>query len=189
MTTVLTIVTCFLGVLGALVLLSQILVELKWPSMWKKTDQSRRSFLILLVSTFSGIVFGAFISHKRSTSTKVLDILYDLEIKLIQEEGLVLSALSGDTDRFVGGVLELRLEYLNRYKDEIARLVDLLKEYGETKLTSLLTNHVDILKQNAGKLKGLTSETETEALHNMLETLGAMRAEVSKKKRELLGGL
>lgn len=97
--------------------------------------------------------------------------------------------IAGDPSQLAADVLRQRVRYLNKYGDEIARLVATLSKVGHSQVASLLTQDLTRLRRETGRVTDMASEEQTKVLHRMLETIGSMRTTVSKAKRDALGEL
>jgi hypothetical protein len=91
------VVASFLGVLGVLTLLSQLGKEIKHPKQWLAINESRRAFIVLMSSIVIGSLSGNWLYNKSQKKKIIVKILFNLEVKLFQMEGLIISALSDTT--------------------------------------------------------------------------------------------
>jgi len=72
----------------------ELLEKIKKPHKWVDYDPSRRSTIILLTSFILGFGFGIGITYRNKQKKNLLRVLYDLEVKLLQLEGLVFTAIT-----------------------------------------------------------------------------------------------
>jgi len=117
------IVASFLGILGALTLISPLVKELGKPNIWKSIDESRRSFILLCTAIVVGGLSGTWLNYKSNKKKILITILYDLEVKLVQMEGLIFSALADTTPFKSIKLLDKFLGYLDKYQGQIKAIL------------------------------------------------------------------
>ena len=135
------VVAYFLGILGALTMISQVIIELQTPKKWRALRESRRSFIVLLTSTIGGIIAGTWAFWKSQEKKRQRKLLYDLEVKLRQLEGLVYSALSDTTPLRSLKLLEQLIGYLGSYSKKVKGVLNILMPL-DNQLYNDLTKHL-----------------------------------------------
>jgi hypothetical protein len=108
--------SAFFALLGMLTALDQWAEHAKRPRKWVVMDRQRRAFLALSISSLWALIGGSVSWFTSLRTTRVRNLLFDLEVLLAQLDGLVASAL-------VQGNVRTSLE-------SIQVLVGLIGKYG-----------------------------------------------------------
>lgn len=162
-------------------MLSQFVKELKYPKKWVSIDESRRAFIVLTVSIILGTISGSWLYCKSKKRKQFILILYDLEVKLVQMEGLIFSALSGTSTLKSLKLLDKFLGYLDKYKMQIEGLLDDIS-IANPRLFNLLNKYFNNLKYSRDKINlESTDEDYTDHFQSMLKNIGKMRAIVKSE--------
>jgi hypothetical protein len=182
------IVTAILAVLGVLTLISQLLVGVKWPPMWSERKESRRWFFILLAAVVSGSISGVLTYRRKDKSGKLLSQLFNLEIKLIQLEGLVLTAISVTPCELLAKATQERIHYIKKYRTDVSELLIDFSNDAPDALVKKLKEDEKLLRKEVSLLASdLASEDSLKRLHEILAVVGDMRLIVKNGIEEIRG--
>jgi len=170
------------AVLGVLTLLDDWSEKSGRPRGWVKQDRERRSFLILLVAAVLGTAVGGWSSIRGSGRRKALYLLFDLEVILVQIEGLLNSAIAMGQSPTSLHALESLVAYLGLYGFKAARLLEQLQTRLPQRDYQELERGAQVMTVGLSRLKGkkVDSRESTDALLVMLSGARQGRAAVRK---------
>ncbi len=178
MSLLVSIASTFLAVLGAMTLIESISTKIDRPRLYLKLSQAKRSLIALIASVILGGAIGI-LSWTQSQRTKhVLYRLLDLDVKAVQLEGLVNTALAARSTTMSTDSHDLLVPYLLKYGEQITAILSDIPSRvvaPETKgvILERLDNFSMELKQ--GELKEGLNSRSVDTLAGMIEVIGEVR--------------
>jgi hypothetical protein len=139
MTLLVAIAAALISVFGLLTLIGDWAEKAGTPQRWVRLDPKRRSFIILGISVALGAVVGGGTRYLAWTKSRVLYLLFDLEVILAQLEGLTNVAIAQQDVVRTLEPIRILVQQLGEYGFKAARLMARLQrllpaeEYKELK--------------------------------------------------------
>jgi uncharacterized protein YjiS (DUF1127 family) len=183
---ILFIVITVLAILGAFALLEWWTEKRATPAD-RDASRPRRSFLSLMIALVGGLLIGSYSWHRNRQSRQELQQLFELELLLVQLDGLVKAGLAqGDINRLLPLIKELVKkigEYGSRTKPALKQLEEELYPHDYAVLRQAATliaggfNHIENPTPDDSTAAGIN-----DSLLTMQEGIRLARA----KTRELI---
>ena len=120
--------SAFFALLGVLTVLDEWTQHAKRPSRWVVLDRQRRAFLVLSVSSVWALIGGSVSWFTSRRTTRVRNLLFDLEVLLAQLDGLVASALVQGNVRTSLGPIQVLVGLIGKYGFKAANILSELQQ-------------------------------------------------------------